>query len=129
MEKPEYCTQVEADGTIHIPERIRKLLGLEIGDEVVAAVLPGRKRGEGRNRFQLSQIQENGEEPLLIPTELLEDAGIPANSDLEVVCLPGKLIIFAEDGDDIPKELEDLFTELGISEEKVRAILYTEEEK
>ena len=65
-----------------------------------------------------------------LPLEVLADAHIPADADLDVLCIDKKIVILpAEDADteEIPQELVDIFKELGIPKEKVHVVLHAEE--
>lgn len=65
---------------------------------------------------------------LKIPPELLADAGIPMDADLDIVCMDKKIVILpSEESVEqvIPKELMDICEELGISRDKVKVVLRT----
>jgi len=54
----------------------------------------------------------------------LEAANIPFNSDIEIVCADGAIIITGANLlDTIPDELYQMFVELDISPETVRTVL------
>lgn len=66
-----------------------------------------------------------------IPEELLRDAGIPMDADLDIVCQEGRIIILPSElvqGTKVPEELLAICRELGITEDKVNIILRTTEE-
>jgi len=66
-----------------------------------------------------------------IPQDLLRDAGIPLDADLDIVCQDQKIIIMPEQtaGEvELPAELLALCGELGITKDKVRIILRATEE-
>ena len=66
-----------------------------------------------------------------IPEELLRDAGIPMDADLDIVCQEGRIIILPSElvqGPEVPEELLAICRELGITEDKVNIILRTTEE-
>ena len=71
---------------------------------------------------------ENDEDDgLNIPKELLEEAGIPCGSELEIICGEGSLLVQASDtSEQLPKELAELFQELGIHPDTVREIMKKE---
>ncbi|MGX8710977.1 MAG: hypothetical protein ACQGTM_12115 [bacterium] len=61
---------------------------------------------------------------LVIPRCLLEAAEITGNCDLEIQCVPGAIIITADDMlDCVPQPLMTLFHDLGISDAAVRSVL------
>ena len=67
---------------------------------------------------------------LQIPEELLQDAGIPMDADLDIVCQNGRIVIFSSEllkEMEIPEEVMEICNELGISEDKVKIILNTTE--
>ena len=66
-----------------------------------------------------------------IPEELLRDAGIPMDADLDIVCQEGRIIILPSElvqGTEVPEELLAICREFGITEDKVNIILRTTEE-
>jgi len=67
------------------------------------------------------------EEGLNLPADLLEDAGISADSDLEIICGDGAIVILASDIlNHLPEELTGLFQELGIHPDTVREVMRKE---
>lgn len=67
---------------------------------------------------------------LQIPEELLQDAGISMDADLDIVCQNGRIVIFSSEllkETEIPEEVMEICNELGISEDKVKIILNTTE--
>lgn len=114
--------------------------GICIGEEVNLIYLAaGEKdyRNESRE-FMLKRAGENpleelqsGETELKLPPQLLADAHIPLDADLDIVCLDRKIVILpTEDveSEDVPKELLDICAELGIPREKVNIVLRMTEE-
>jgi len=66
----------------------------------------------------------SGKSEISLPNELLEAANIPLDSDIEIVCTEGAIIITEVDLlDMIPDELCQLFAELNISPETVRSVI------
>ncbi|HCR83486.1 MAG TPA: hypothetical protein DIW07_08735 [Lachnospiraceae bacterium] len=71
--------------------------------------------------------EADDEDGLNLPTELLEDAGIPADSALEIICGDGAIVIFASDIlNQLPEEVTGLFQELGIHPDTVREVMRKE---
>lgn len=67
---------------------------------------------------------------LQIPEELLQDAGISMDADLDIVCQNGRIVISSSEllkKMEIPEEVMEICNELGISEDKVKIILNTTE--
>ena len=61
---------------------------------------------------------------MLITSEVFALANIPPDADLAISCEDGRIVISESDVlDSIPAELLDLFEELGIGEDAVRAVL------
>lgn len=67
------------------------------------------------------------EDGLNIPGEVLEGAGIPADSDLEIICGDGAIVILTSDSlNRLPEELTELFQELGIHPDTIREVMKKE---
>lgn len=122
-------------GCIEIPIVLLAQTGICIGEEVNLIYLAaGEKdyRNESRE-FMLKRAGENpleelqsGETELKLPPQLLADAHIPLDADLDIVCLDRKIVILPTE--DVPKELLDICAELGIPREKVNIVLRMTEE-
>lgn len=70
--------------------------------------------------------QENQQEQLFIPREILEAANIPSDYDVTVTCYDGIIIITeAEMDDGIPMQVYRLVEEFVISRSQTRAALIT----
>jgi hypothetical protein len=73
---------------------------------------------------QLLEHKEDNADSLMLPHDLMEAAQIPIDSDLDVVCTAGVIVIMASDIlDELPDELAELFAELGISPDTVREVM------
>lgn len=127
-------------GCIEIPIVLLAQTGICIGEEVNLVYLAaGEKdyRNESRE-FMLKRAGENpleelqsGETELKLPPQLLADAHIPLDADLDIVCLDRKIVILpTEDveSEEVPKELLDICAELGIPREQVNIVLRMTEE-
>lgn len=67
------------------------------------------------------------EDGLNLPGEVLEGAGISADSDLEIICGDGAIVILASDIlNRLPEELAGLFQELGIHSDTIREVMRKE---
>ncbi len=129
-------------GCIEIPIVLLAQTGIQTGEEVKLVYLAageGAYRNESKE-FLLARAGENPVEELLkeenielrLPPELLADAGIPMNADLDIVCLDRKIVILpTEDVEEqaVPKELLDICGELGIPKENVNIVLRVAEEE
>ena len=128
-------------GCIEIPILLLAQTGIHTGEEVNLIYLAaGEKDYQNESReFLLKRTGENPMEELLsgdvelkLPPQLLADAGIPIDADLDIVCLDRKIVILpTEDveSEEVPKELLDICTELGIPREKVNIVLRMTEEE
>ena len=140
----EYIRELYQDFQIEAVTRINNLLaqtGIRTGEEVNLIYLAaGEKdyRNESRE-FMLKRAEEDpleelqsGETELKLPPQLLADAHIPLDADLDIVCLDRKIVILpTEDveSEDVPKELLDICADLGIPREKVNIVLRMTEEE
>lgn len=128
-------------GCIEIPIVLLAQTGIRTGEEVNLIYLAaGEKdyRNESRE-FMLKRAEEDpleelqsGETELKLPPQLLADAHIPLDADLDIVCLDRKIVILpTEDveSEDVPKELLDICAALGIPREKVNIVLRMTEEE
>lgn len=71
--------------------------------------------------------ESDDENSLNLPAELLEDAGISTDSDLEIICGAGAIVILASDIlNQLPEDLTGLFQELGIHPDTVREVMRKE---
>ena len=115
------------NGCIEIPAVVLEQAGICTGDTVKLVYMA--EDGELKNtakEFLLARAGQDVAEELAkeeniafqIPEELLRDAGIPMDADLDIVC----------QGTEVPEELLAICRELGITEDKVNIILRTTEE-
>lgn len=62
-----------------------------------------------------------------LPGEVMEGVGISADSDLEIICGDGAIVILASDIlNRLPEELAGLFQELGIHPHTIREVMRNE---
>ena len=128
-------------GCIEIPIVVLAQTGIHTGDEVNLVYLAAGEedyRNESKE-FMLKRAGENpleelqnGEVELKLPPQLLADAHIPLDADLDIVCMDRKIVILpTEDmeSEEVPKELLDICAELGIPREKVNIVLRMTEEE
>jgi bifunctional DNA-binding transcriptional regulator/antitoxin component of YhaV-PrlF toxin-antitoxin module len=140
MKLIEIRTSVDKHGRIILPGEPLDAAGLKPGDEVRVTLAVGQEeteklcpqlvvtpKGVGV-AVQLSGCQEDDEESnLTLPNDLLEAAEIPEDSDLEIVCTAGAIVIIESDVlDNLPNELRELFGELGIDPGTVREVMRKE---
>ena len=129
-------------GCIEIPIVLLAQTGIRTGDEI-SLVYIAAGEGDYRNESREFILKKAGEDPieelqseeaeLKLPPQLLADAHISVDADLDIVCRDRKIVIMPageEEAEDIPKELLDICADLGIPREKVNIVLrMTEEEE
>ncbi len=126
MKRIEIESILDKEGKLAIPAQLLDELGLVLGDTVKLAYIRKSPNHFINNEFLIapSGIAEYEESEILLPHELLEAASISFDSDIEIVCTEGAIVIMEADLlDIIPDELCQLFGELGISPETVRSVI------
>lgn len=133
---------VDKEGRLILPMDSVNLEGFRPGDQV-NAILTVPENGEIPfpiltntseycALFSFAQDCHGGEEvgdeyELSVPYELLEAAGIPIDSDLDVACYPGTIVIQESDLlDRLPDGLKTLFQSFGIQPDIVREVMKKE---
>lgn len=118
MQISETTFTVGNNGSLKIPAVVLKEMGLLPGDHVrVAYVVKGGRQ----NVFQefllsadpLDTLTEDNE--FRVPSELLSQANIPENADLQILCLNGCLLICQDSALNL-KELSSVFDNLQTAE-------------
>lgn len=131
MKMIEMQSTVDEQGQLIIPARLLRDMGLACGDTIKLACLSG-STGSIRNIFKefvlisdgMADLEDDQDEELVLPHELLEAAGIPVDSDLEIVCARGAVVILEADLlDSLPDGLCELFADLGIHPDTVREVM------
>lgn len=130
--------KMNGEGCIEVPAVVLGQAGICAGETVKLFYMAEKDSLKNESKeFLIFRADEGGDlagqkEILFqIPQELLKDAGISMDADLDIVCQDQKIIIMPDqtaDRVEIPKELLALCGELGISEDKVKIILRTTEE-
>lgn len=127
--------RIAADGSILLPPSVLESMGMAIGDMVHLAYLSHHpvKQINSYGEFFITKdginhVGEPVEVPdtaeLSIPHALLEAAGIPLDGDLDITVGNGCIVIGSDDPVcQLPPQLLELFTDLGISTETVRSVL------
>lgn len=81
---------------------------------------------DGVDKIQ-REIEMEEEVSLTIPNELMIDAGIPLEADLDVICKKGLIVIKPAKADEIlPQEVLEACKEVGIEPEQFRIMLQEE---
>jgi bifunctional DNA-binding transcriptional regulator/antitoxin component of YhaV-PrlF toxin-antitoxin module len=139
MKLTEIHTSVDKQGCIMISRESLASSGLIPGDEVRVTLIVEQEETENGNpllvisprgagaAMQLSGWLDDEKGELTLPNDLLEAAEISEVSDLEIICTAGAIVILESDIlDNLPDELHDLFSELGINPETVREVMRKE---
>lgn len=131
---------VDKHGRITLQTAMLDAAGLKPGDEVRITIAVNGEDAENScpqlvvtpNITEADEQMCDGEEDgveisLTLPNLLLEEAGIPEESTLEIICVPGAIILKAADIlDNLPDELHHLFDMLGIDPGTVREVMRKE---
>lgn len=132
--------KMNGKGCIGVPAVVLEQAGISAGESVKLFYMADRESLKNESReFMIFRADEDAaggaagqrEISFQIPQELLRDAGIPLDADLDIVCQDQKIIIMPEQtaGEvELPAELLALCGELGITKDKVRIILRATEE-
>lgn len=111
-------THIKEDGRVDIPEKIAKATELRPGDRVCVTLEPMVNEPDDE--------LEAGDE-LFVPAELLEAAGIPADNELDVICIEGAVIIREADIlNNLPEEFRELLDALDVDPDVVRGVMRKE---
>lgn len=90
---------VGSDGTLVIPRQTIEQMGLQAGGLVSVAYLSADGQQNSFREFMLTPdgiTNIDTDEHIAIPTALLEQAGIADNSDVQVICGDGAIILCAD---------------------------------
>lgn len=142
MRLVELVVNINEQGELVIPADITKKMGFKPKEEatisyVTESNVPGIEEntykdfyiGKGSlDELEIDKIEEEDMQ-IRLSVELLKDANISEDADLEIVCQDGKIIIMPvkDIREMIPQELYDLCEEFGVSPNKVDVILRTEQ--
>lgn len=132
-------TCVDKDGRLVISEKIVEEAGFNPGDEVYVSLAAAKDETHPCPRH-LSTTEPSDiivhpddedefapEDGLHIPDVLLEAAGIPEDSDLNIIYTDGAIVITEADIlDNLPDELRDLFANIGVDPDTVREVMRKE---
>jgi bifunctional DNA-binding transcriptional regulator/antitoxin component of YhaV-PrlF toxin-antitoxin module len=142
MKLLQLSASVDKEGRLILPMDSVNLDGYRPGDQV-NAILTMSENGEvpfpmlkitpgDSVLFSFAQDfsedeEAEDEENLSVPYELLEASGIPIDSDLDVACYPGTIVIRESDIlDRLPEGLKTLFQSFGIRPDTVREVMEKE---
>ena len=114
MKISEITLTVNHNGCLKIPAPLLKKMGIAPGEHVRIAYLTDDGICNTFKEFLITTegIQgQNEEQRIAIPNQLLQQANIPENADIQVICLDGILII-AHDSEMNQNELADVLDSL-----------------
>ncbi|MDD3416031.1 MAG: hypothetical protein PHY47_18840 [Lachnospiraceae bacterium] len=125
----EVCMKKEGIWTI--PAETLCQMNLKSGDNIKLFYMneSGREVKEKNKVCYIVRQSQNAEiASLHIPVELLQDAGIAMDADIDVICAERKIFIMAanvenQKSDYISEELFEIFADLGISKNKAKAVI------
>ena len=131
MKSIEFQSTVDEKGRLIVPKQLLHEAELTAGDRVqlTCAIGCAGSRCGAFKGFVLTVCGggvcgEDESPELTLPHELLEAAEIPVDSDLEIICGSGAVVILESDLlEDLPDDLRELFDELGIHPEVVREVM------
>lgn len=115
MQIAEITCTIEKNGCLRIPADILQQMGLGPGEHIRVAYLTDQSQQNIFREFMLSgdpldQLDDSGGS-IAVPEELMNQAGIPMNVDIQVICAPGAIILAQEpvlDLEEMKKVLESL---------------------
>jgi len=131
MKMIEMQSIVDGQGQLTVPAQLLKDMGLVPGDTVKLAYISS-STDSIHNIYKefvltphgVAALKDDEDAELTLPHELLEAAEIPLDSDLEIVCARGTVVILQADLlDSLPDELRELFDDLGIHPDTVREVM------
>ena len=114
MKISEHLFFVDESGNLRIPSPVLQEMGLVPGDQVYVAYLTEDGTKNIAREFLVSPAamdQINPEEKIQIPSQLLEQANITEEQDLQIVCLDRAIVICGETHFDV-EELSQLLQNL-----------------
>lgn len=131
--------RVTENGCIEIPMTVLDQTGICTGDAIKLIYMAEEEEVKSvakefllvrNDQDVVEELAREQRVSLQIPEELLQDAGISMDADLDIVCQNGRIVIFSSEllkETEIPEEVMEICNELGISEDKVKIILNTTE--
>lgn len=114
MQISETTFTVSENGSLTIPKTVLREMGLSPGNTVCVAYLTHNGKENLFHEFLLSAnpLDELSEElQIRVPNHVLEDANIPVDSDLQILCLDGCIVI-CQDSALTPSELASVLEQL-----------------
>lgn len=115
---------VGSNGALKIPTSVLQEMGLFPGDHVRIAYLTcdGQKNSFQEFLLSANPLDELSEEQQIrVPNHILEDANIPSDADLQILCLDGYIVI-CQDSALSPDELVSVLEQLQNMDELTFAL-------
>lgn len=120
------CT-TDKNGSLRIPRRVLLEMDIQPESQVKLAYLSGRGGTNTYCEFMVTPdgitaaLDEYDQEVngLVIPIELLDAAGIPADSDISITCGIGEIILRDAELFESSAGLSKLFADLGITPDNI----------
>lgn len=120
MQILEMTFTVDQRGGLKIPPSVLTRMGLAAGDHVRVAYLT--HNGAANTFCELMLLPNavdgvglNGDNAIQIPMELMRQANIPQDADLQIACLDGCIVISGDTGLQ-PEELSSILDSLQLAE-------------
>ena len=120
MQVLELIFTVDHRGRLKIPAPVLTKMGLAAGDHVRVAYLT--HNGAANTFCELMLLPNavdgvglNGDNAIQIPMELMRQANIPQDADLQIACLDGCIVISGDTGLQ-PEELSSILDSLQLAE-------------
>lgn len=129
---------MDGQGKVLLPEQLMREAEIKPGEEMEVTLITGLGEMESicpkliltREEIGIAMefpCMQEEEDDLVLPAEWLEAAGIPEESDLEVMCTPGAILIKEADWlDNLPEDLKTLFANLNMNPATVREVMEQE---
>ena len=134
----ERCLETNENGVVLVSDHILSQMGIGKNEQIYIAYLcPSDTEivnefrefiltKDGVDKIQ-REIEMEEEVSLTIPNELMIDAGIPLEADLDVICKKGLIVIQPAKADEIlPQEVLEACKEVGIEPEQFKIMLQEE---
>lgn len=119
MQIVETTYTVNESGSLTLPNTVLREMGIYPGNIVRVAYLTQDGQQNSFREFLLSSSpldELTEEQQLRVPTHMLEDSNIPADADLQIICLDGCIVI-CQDSALTPDELAEVLSRLQVAGE------------
>jgi hypothetical protein len=120
---------VDTNGQLVIPEQFTRDMGIAPGDIVMITnvINTGSDMNTDKDLVLTRDtiaVDVKWDNEMTLPYRLLEEAEIPVQSELDIVCVEGAIVIMQTDIlDSLPDDLRGLFKDLGINPDTIREVM------